>query len=191
MRKVAPAIATALLLTLFVAPVGAQGIRLSMELHQDNVRQNQSVWASTLRVEGTEGYSKTVTLKAENVPSGVTISFYPNNRVPYFTSDVTVHVDSGVALGVYNITFKAEGEGVADSVIYRLRVMERYVSPEEQGAEVGIPVYVWVGVAAVVAAVILLAVYLRIRAGKEWAPAPPAPAPPAPAPPAQLAGVPL
>jgi len=189
MRKVAPALAIALLLTLLVAPVGAgQTIEISISPTADNVRRGSERF-KTLDpwVEPIGGYSKSVTVGAEDVPPGANVSFdgYPTKSgMPPFSSEVVVSVPLEVALGEYNIVFKAVGEdGATDSMSYRLRVEEEYI-PKEEKEEIGVPIHVWAGAAAVVVAVILLVVYLRIRARREWAPAPPAPAPPAPAPPA-------
>ncbi len=96
--------------TLTVTAAGAASINVSAEAV--TVTQGTS-GASTITVSRSN-FTGTVTLAAENVPSGVTVTFNPVTLTGT-TSTATVVVPSALAVGNYSITVRATGTGVSDA----------------------------------------------------------------------------
>ncbi len=62
------------------------------------------------------------TLRATDVPAGVTVSFDPASGDPTFTSTMTVKAASTAKLGVYTVKIQATGDDPSAIVPYRVTV---------------------------------------------------------------------
>lgn len=81
----------------------------------------------SMSVKSFLGYSQTVSLSAQGLPSGINISFSPASGVPPFTSNLTISVASGTAPGVYNVTLSASDGTLSSSTTLKLWVAEKLV----------------------------------------------------------------
>jgi uncharacterized protein (DUF58 family) len=95
---------------------------LSVSPSSASVRQDNST-TITLTVSFLHGYSQTVTLSAVGAPSGVTVSFNPENGTSDFSSTVTVSVSSSASPGTYSLTLRGTGaDGKTHTATFTLTV---------------------------------------------------------------------
>ncbi|MEM2878238.1 MAG: cellulase family glycosylhydrolase [Candidatus Hadarchaeales archaeon] len=77
----------------------------------------------TLRLFSSGGYSNTVSLSAENVPSGVTVEFENGLGVPPFTTSVTITAGPGAEFGTHYINIVGTGsDGKTAAAQFKLKI---------------------------------------------------------------------
>ncbi len=96
--------------TLTVTAAGTASINVSAAA----VSALQGTSASSTITVSRSNFTGTVALTAENLPSGVTVTFNPA-AVTGTTSTATVVVPGALAVGNYNVTVRATGTGVSDA----------------------------------------------------------------------------
>jgi len=103
-------------------PPPAPDFSISVSPTSDEVVQGSSTTA-TVTVTAIEGYSYTVDLTASGQPSGVTVTFSPDNGTPSSDSTLTMSVGRGAPTGTYTITITGTGEdGKIRSTTYGLTI---------------------------------------------------------------------
>jgi PGF-pre-PGF domain-containing protein len=80
---------------------------------------------ATISITPSGGYSYTVALSASGQPSGVSISFSPENGTPSFTSTMNMSVSRNATVGSYTITVTGAGaDGKTHSTTFTLKINE-------------------------------------------------------------------
>lgn len=104
-------------------PTTNPGITLSASASSGTVARGASSTTS-LTLTRVDGYAGSVTLSADGVPSGVTVSFAPQSLTGTTLSSVaTITVGATAAPSASTIMFKASGTGVAEKMVsYSLTV---------------------------------------------------------------------
>jgi len=99
-----------------------QDFSIAVSPSSASVTQGGSTTA-TVNISTVDSYTKTVSLKASGVPSGVSVSFSPTSGTPPFTSTMSISVGSGATTGTHTITVTGTGaDGKIHSTTFTLKV---------------------------------------------------------------------
>lgn len=103
-------------------PTPAADFSISVAPASREVTQGGSTTA-TISIAPISGYSYKVSLSSSGQPSGVSISFSPENGTPSFTATMNVSVSRSAAVGSYTITITGTGtDGKTHSTTFTLKI---------------------------------------------------------------------
>ncbi|WP_327086918.1 M28 family peptidase [Nonomuraea sp. NBC_01738] len=100
---------------------GGNEFSVSLDPANGSVQPGQSV-TTTVRTTLTAGSAQSITLRAQNLPTGVTASFNPATIQAGQSSTLTLSASSSAGNGTFGITVLADGTDVDRTAAYSLKV---------------------------------------------------------------------